>query len=136
MGRTISIRFKNNKVDKVTGSKDPRVLAEGRLFAELMTERSHTGDEFRKALVEKAAKPAKLSPRQFAVLGHAIEGRPLNHGLVGRAAAGGLDGTIVNLRKRGLLTRDNKITDAGIAAYRHVETTLDETIPKETLEAT
>ncbi len=63
MGRTISIRFKNNKVDKVTGSKDPRVLAEGRLFAELMTERGPAGDAFRKQLVEKDEERRKAHER-------------------------------------------------------------------------
>jgi hypothetical protein len=126
VGRTISIRFKNGKIDKVTGSKDPRVLAEGRLFAELMTERSDAGTEFRKQLVEKdaarQAQPAKLSPAQFNVMGNAINGRPLKDGIYGAAAHGGFEGTAFSLRKRGLLTKENKLTDAGIAAFRNAET--------------
>lgn len=40
-------------------------------------------------------------------------GRPGSHGLYGRSAHGGFCGTMASLRSRGLITADNKLTEAG-----------------------
>jgi hypothetical protein len=51
MGRTVSIRFKNGKVDKVTGSKDPRVMESARRFGEAFVD-PVSGAEFRKEVAD------------------------------------------------------------------------------------
>lgn len=55
------------------------------------------------------------TPAMRRVLGNAIAGRPLAAGLSGRAAHGGLAGTVAALRRRGWLTGDT-ITDGARAA--------------------
>lgn len=58
---------------------------------------------------------APMSPRMAAVLKHAAAGRPLNTGIHGQSAHGGLSGTVIALRRRGYLCGDD-ITEAGRAA--------------------
>lgn len=57
----------------------------------------------------------KLTPRMLEVLRHAEAGRPLDSGLSGRSAYGGLSRTVTGLHFRGLL-QDDEITEAGRAA--------------------
>lgn len=59
---------------------------------------------------------ARLTPAMLAMLRNASAGLPLKTGLHGRAAHGGAEWTIIALRKRGYLTR-NEITAEGLAAF-------------------
>lgn len=50
---------------------------------------------------------------------NALRGRQLSDGLKGRSAHGGLSKTVLALRRRGLLDRQNRITERGTAALYH-----------------
>jgi hypothetical protein len=54
MGRTISIRFKNGKVDKITPLKDPHEAAAARAFAEAFIDDGDLGKETRLAVAANA----------------------------------------------------------------------------------
>lgn len=65
---------------------------------------------------ERGKRPRPLTPAMLAMLRNASAGLPLKTGLHGRAEQGGAEWTIVALRKRGYLTR-NEITEEGLAAF-------------------
>ena len=62
-----------------------------------------------------APRMPRPTPPMRRALENAVAGRDLAAGLVGRAAHGGLAGTLAALRRRGWLVGDT-ITDAGRAA--------------------
>ncbi len=60
-----------------------------------------------------SVRPRALSPAQIAVLHNLAAGRDSAHGLVGRSAHGAHYGVVASLMKRGLVSDDRTITDAG-----------------------
>jgi len=69
----------------------------------------------------------RVTHRMAEVLRHAEAGRPLDTGISGQSAYGGLEATLAALRRRGLLDRMSNITDAGRAALSRIGGTDDRT---------
>jgi len=65
----------------------------------------------------------KVSEAQKRVLGHLEAGRQAHHHCRSNSDWGGLSHTLIALRKRGLLDKDGRLTDAGRAAIRPAEGT-------------
>ena len=57
----------------------------------------------------------RLSSQQIRALAHARDGDPLDLHCRTQSEYGGLAGTVLSLMKRGLLTKDAKITELGIS---------------------
>lgn len=50
-------------------------------------------------------------------------GRPASHGLYGSSVYGGYRGTITSLRRRGLVTAENNLTEAGLQMVKRLTVT-------------
>lgn len=57
----------------------------------------------------------RITERGREVLRHLAAGRPADTGLSGRSQYGGLEKTLLALRRAGLVTVDERITEAGRA---------------------
>jgi hypothetical protein len=71
------------------------------------------------AKIAKAKQPVKVKPLSIAqrrVMRNLLAGRSASAGVEGMSGYGGLQGTLMSLRRRGLLDDDNELTPAGLVA--------------------